>query len=141
MPERPPPASDAETFRRLSRQRQKHTAPEVAVRRALFRLGHRFRIENRDLPGSPDAANRSRRWAVFVHGCFWHAHRGCSRATMPKRNRAWWEDKFHDNRARDRRVAAALRRDGYRVVIVWECETRDERTLEKRLRAALSRPR
>src|SRR5213594_720187 len=103
---------DPETSARLARIRQKDTAAEQAVRRVLHELGLRFRVRNRDLPGAPDAANRARRWAVFVHGCFWHAHAGCYRATVPKRNREFWVAKFADNRARDRRVTRELRRRG-----------------------------
>jgi len=137
---RPPPASDREAFLRLSRQRQEDTRPERLVRRLLAGLGHRFRLHNRDLPGSPDCANRTRRWVVFVHGCYWHHHPGCPRATVPKRNRAWWKEKFRDNRRRDARVAAALATDGYRVVTIWECECEDVVTLQKRLRHELPRP-
>ncbi|MCZ7652958.1 MAG: very short patch repair endonuclease [Thermoanaerobaculia bacterium] len=140
---RPPPASDAETRRRMLHQRRSDTGPERAVRRVLARLGHRFRLANSDLPGSPDIANRSKRWAVFVHGCFWHRHAECPRATVPKRNRVWWEAKFRDNQQRDTRKAQALQSAGYRVVIVWECETRDVNALERKLARAFpsrSRP-
>ncbi|MDA8021151.1 MAG: very short patch repair endonuclease [Thermoanaerobaculia bacterium] len=130
---RGPAASDRETFLRMSRQRQKDTRPEILTRRILHRLGHRFRIANRDLPGSPDIANRHRRWAVFVHGCYWHRHEGCPRATTPKRNREFWMEKFEANQARDRRVADKLRNRGFTVLTVWECETRDLEALEERL--------
>ena len=102
--------------------RQKDTSAETLVRKILSGLGHAFRTRNRDLPGSPDIANRSRSWAVFVHGCFWHRHSGCSRTTTPKRNRAFWEEKCGQNVARDRRAVSALRRLGYVVVVVWECD-------------------
>ncbi len=118
--------------------RQHDTSPEQAVRRLLRRLGHAYRTSNRDLPGSPDAANRSRRWAVFVHGCFWHRHAGCPRTTTPKRNRAFWEEKFVSNQRRDERSLAALRRLGFRVAVVWECQVEERpdavtRRLEKLL--------
>ena len=74
------------------------------------------------LPGSPDFANKSRRWAIFVNGCYWHHHTACGKATVPKSNAAFWIDKFRANRARDARAIRKLRRAGYRVVIVWECE-------------------
>jgi DNA mismatch endonuclease (patch repair protein) len=118
--------------------RQKDTSAEQLVRSLLTRLGHSFRKSNRDLPGSPDVANRSRLWAIFVHGCFWHRHAGCSRTTTPKRNRAFWETKFDQNRRRDARVLAALRRLGYRTVVVWECEiTKRPEVVEKRLEKRL----
>lgn len=132
-----PPPSDEAAFLRMSRQRQKDTRAELVVRSLLHRLGHRFRVHNRDLPGSPDAANRSRRWAVFVHGCYWHAHEGCPRHTVPRRNREFWQGKFADNRARDARVVAELRALGYTVVTVWECEIDEPRRLERRLRKRL----
>lgn len=137
MVRRPPSASDADTRVRMLDQRRSDTAPERIVRRVLAAQGHRFRLANRDLPGSPDIANRARKWAVFVHGCFWHHHLGCPRATVPKRNRAWWLEKFRDNRRRDDRKVEALEALGYRVLTVWECETADERTLARRLRRLL----
>lgn len=142
MVRRPPPASDAHTRNRMLDQRRSDTGPERVVRRALAARGLRFRLENHDLPGSPDIANRSGKWAVFVHGCFWHQHPGCRRATVPKRNRDWWEEKFRDNQLRDARKVEALEALGYRVLTVWECETSDLRALGRKLaRAFPTRPR
>lgn len=121
----------------MVRQKRVDTGPERIVRGILHALGLRFRLENRDLPGSPDIANRARRWAVFVHGCYWHQHEGCPRATVPKRNRAWWRAKFRANRKRDDRKRAELESAGYRSLVVWECETRDEMALTRRLRRLL----
>lgn len=87
----------------------------------------------RGLPGSPDMANKTRRFAVFVNGCFWHRHEGCHKTTTPSNNRAFWLAKFRANVKRDRMRTAALRAMGYRVVVIWECETRNERTLMSRL--------
>lgn len=129
---------DAETSARLRRVRRRNTTPEQSVRRALHRLGHRYRICNRDLPGSPDIANRKRRWAVLVHGCYWHRHPGCVRTTTPTRNRKFWEAKFLANIARDRRKVEQLRALGYRVLVLWECETEDEAELTARLMKALN---
>lgn len=117
---------DEATSRRLARIRQHDTKPEQIARSMLRALGLRYRIKNRDLPGSPDAANRSQHWAVFVHGCFWHAHRGCPRATVPKRNHEFWAAKFAANRARDARAVAELRAAGFRVVVLWECELEEQ---------------
>jgi DNA mismatch endonuclease (patch repair protein) len=125
---------DAATSLRMALVRQRGTAAELAVRRALRELGHRYRVRNRDLPGSPDAANRTRRWAVFVHGCFWHRHDGCVKTTTPKRNRPFWEAKFDANQKRDRRAVLALRRLGFAVVIVWECEAEQSTLLIRKLR-------
>lgn len=126
---------DARTSERLGRIRQKNTAAELLVRRAAYARGLRFRVRNPDLPGRPDLANRSACWAVFVHGCFWHRHKGCRRATTPKRNRPFWLAKFRANVARDRRVAKELERLGYVVVTIWECEAENERELATKLRA------
>jgi DNA mismatch endonuclease, patch repair protein len=113
---------DSVTSERLARVRQKNTAPEQAVRQILHKNGFRYRKANRDLPGSPDIANRTRHWAVFVHGCFWHSHRGCPKATIPKRNRFFWLAKFKTNQKRDRRAIRTLKTIGYKCVVIWQCE-------------------
>jgi len=117
----------------MSRVRQKGTGGELRVGGALRQLGLAYRRNVRKLPGSPDFANRSRKWAVFVNGCFWHQHPGCGRATMPKTNRRFWETKFSANRLRDLRALRSLRRQGYCVVTVWECETEDAERLRRKL--------
>lgn len=122
----------------MKNQKQRDTRPELAVRRMVRELGHRYRLGNRDLPGSPDLANRSRRWVIFVHGCYWHSHQGCPRATVPKRNREFWLAKFAANRERDQRNENRLRELGYTVIVVWECELRNEpEAVIERLRAQL----
>jgi len=126
-----------ERSRLMKRVRQAHTPPERAVRRILYDLGVRYRLHAKDLPGRPDIVNRSRRWAVFVHGCYWHAHEGCPRWRLPKRNRGFWAEKFEANRRRDRRKIAELEDLGFEVLVVWECETRDRDTLRERLVRAL----
>jgi DNA mismatch endonuclease, patch repair protein len=131
---------DDATSARMGLVRQKGTQPELVVRRALSALGLRFRLSNRDLPGSPDIANRTQRWAVFVHGCFWHRH-GCKATTTPTRNREFWQAKFQRNVERDRRTAEALRAKGYTVVVIWECTTkREPAALLAELAAALGQP-
>jgi DNA mismatch endonuclease Vsr len=84
-----------------------------------------YRLNVRSLPGSPDFANKRRKWAIFVHGCFWHQHTGCRRATVPKTNAEFWLEKFRRNRERDATAIHALRRLGFRVGVIWECEIRD----------------
>jgi DNA mismatch endonuclease, patch repair protein len=116
--------TDAETSGRMALMPQRDTKPELWVRSAVHAMGRRFRVENRDLPGSPDLANRNGRWAIFVHGCYWHAHPGCPRATVPKRNRDFWLAKFDANRARDARAEEELWHRGFRVLVLWECEVR-----------------
>lgn len=138
-PGKRPLVTDAKTSARLGRIRQSDTDPELVVRRILHGLGARFRTRARDLPGSPDISNRTRRWAIFVHGCFWHRHAGCHRATTPKRNAAFWADKFSANVARDARAVAALRRQGYAVLVVWECSARRLDPLRARIARFLAR--
>lgn len=127
-------AIDPSTSARLAQVRQERTLPEEQVRAILRALGMRCTRANRDLPGTPDFANRARAWAVFVHGCFWHHHRGCRKATVPKRNRDFWLAKFEDNRRRDQRAIRALRRLGYSVAVVWECEAKEAHRVTRRLR-------
>ena len=116
----------------MARVRQKGTKPELKVAQVLRFLGLAYRKTARDLPGSPDFVNRKRRWAVFVNGCYWHHHQ-CPRGTIPTRNREFWVAKFRTNRARDARAIRSLRMSGYRVFIVWECETQDPDRMARRL--------
>ena len=114
----------------MSGIRGKDTKPELVIRSFLHRAGLRFRLHARTIAGTPDIVLPGRRVAVFVHGCFWHRHAGCSRATNPKTNVAFWRAKFDENVGRDRRTNRALRRTGWRVITVWECQT-SERRLER----------
>jgi DNA mismatch endonuclease (patch repair protein) len=113
----------------MGRIRFKDTKPEVRTRSAVHALGLRFRIHVADLPGKPDLANRARRWAIFVHGCFWHSHEGCQLASKPRSNAGYWSEKLVRNRERDAIHQQALRDLGYDVLTVWECETRDDTRL------------
>jgi DNA mismatch endonuclease (patch repair protein) len=117
----------------MARVRQKHTHPELLVRKAAHRRGLRYRLHRGDLPGSPDLVFPKYRIALFVHGCYWHQHRGCARCTMPTNNRAYWSKKFEDNKTRDRRVNKKLRKLGWITCIVWECEALNPKVLEERL--------
>ena len=113
----------AETRSRLmSRIGPRNTKPELALRSLLHRAGFRFRLHAKDLPGKPDIVLPKYRTVIFVHGCFWHRHRGCRFATTPSSNKAFWSKKFSENVDRDKRKARALRRLGWIVLIVWECE-------------------
>ena len=132
------PVTDATTSARMARVRQHGTAPEILVRRACSDLGVRYTTRNPDLPGSPDLANRSRAWAIFVHGCYWHRHDGCRLATTPKTNAPFWLAKFAANVARDAKARGALRRRGFRVLTLWQCEAENTPRLEARLRRFLS---
>ena len=118
----------------------KDTAPELLVRRLLHGMGFRYRLHRRDLPGTPDIVLSGRRKIIEVRGCFWHRHPdpACRNAVLPKTRAAWWADKLARNVARDERNLAALRERGWRVLVVWECETADENVLRPRLRAFLA---
>jgi DNA mismatch endonuclease (patch repair protein) len=123
---------------RMRRIRQRDTEPEMLLRKQLTSWGIRYRVCPQSLPGRPDIANVTRRWAVFVHGCFWHGHRGCSLATIPKTNREFWCAKLSANRARDRTKRLALEAMGFHVVEVWQCQLGDLRLL-RRIRDRLRR--
>lgn len=126
--------------RMMASVRSKHTAPELAVRRLAHRLGYRFRLHRRGLPGTPDMVFPKYRVAVQVHGCFWHGHEGCRHAARPRSNAAFWNEKIEANRARDARDAAALEAAGWTVLTVWGCEVKNEAALAARLTNALPRP-
>lgn len=111
--------------------RGKNTKPEIIVRRFLHRLGFRFQLHRRDLPGRPDIVLPKYRTVVEVRGCFWHRHEGCRFAYMPKSNREFWEAKLNGNRERDRRNLRELASLGWRVIEVWECELGDDGILER----------
>ncbi|WP_315766298.1 MULTISPECIES: DNA mismatch endonuclease Vsr [unclassified Bradyrhizobium] len=131
---------DPERSALMARVRGKNTKPERLVRRLSHALGYRFRLHRRDLPGTPDLVFPRLRKIVLVHGCFWHRHAGCGRSTTPKTRQRFWQSKFDANVARDRKTAAALRRLGWKVLVVWECETSDAETLRKRLQKFLRSP-
>jgi len=109
----------------MSRIRSKNTTPEMVVRSCLHRLGFRVRLHRRDLPGKPDICLPKYRTIVLVHGCFWHRHLHCTYAYIPKSRVGFWTAKFEANIRRDAEVRTALESLGWRVVVVWECETRD----------------
>ena len=132
------------TFRRRGgatsrRSRGKHTTPELRVRRLLFRMGYRFRLHRRDLPGTPDIVLSGRRKIVEVRGCFWHRHPdpACRNAVLPKVRAEWWAAKLARNVARDAQNLTALQAAGWSVLVLWECEVRDEAALAARLRSFL----
>lgn len=98
------------------------TSPELKVRQIVHALGYRFRVNRRGLPGTPDIVFPSRRKVIFVHGCFWHRHPGCKKASIPKTRPEFWNAKFDANTARDQRKIGELEHDGWSVMVVWECE-------------------
>jgi DNA mismatch endonuclease (patch repair protein) len=108
----------------MARVRQKGTSAELAVRKIVRDQGHDVRVNSGSLPGSPDLFDPTRKLAIFVHGCFWHRHTGCRACTIPTRNAKFWLEKFEQNRSRDQRVVRQLRRLGYRILTVWECQVK-----------------
>lgn len=113
--------------------RGKDTAPELAVRRLLHRDGFRFSLHRRNLPGTPDIVLRRFKTVVFVNGCLWHGHFPCARSRPPKSNVRYWRAKIRTNRERDRRKSAELRKRGWKVITVWECEIDRTKVLRARL--------
>ena len=117
--------------------RGRDTGPELAVRSIVHRLGYRFVLNDSSLPGSPDLVLPRLGTVIFVHGCYWHRHRGCRYATTPKSRRAFWQAKFDANVARDRRSSARLRRLGWSVLTIWECQLREPGRVRSRLQRLL----
>ncbi|WP_324780547.1 very short patch repair endonuclease [Thiobacillus sedimenti] len=129
--------STEERSRRMALVRSTDTGPEMRVRRLLHGMGYRYRLHRRDLPGTPDLVFPGRRAVVLVHGCFWHRHEGCALARLPKSRKEFWVPKLEGNKARDARKVAALQDAGWRVFVVWECETKNLDALAVRLRRFL----
>ena len=117
----------------MGRVRNKHTKPELIVRSLLHREGYRFRLHKKELPGRPDIVLPKFNIVVLVHGCFWHRHKNCSDATTPKTRTDFWKNKFAENEERDRRTKKALQQAGWKVIVIWECETSRPADLLKRL--------
>jgi len=115
----------------MSQIRGKNTKPELAVRSYLHRRGLRFRLHKKDLPGKPDLVFRQFDTVLFVHGCYWHRHRGCKYATTPDKDREKWLKKFSRNTVLDAQHTERLQIKGWRVLVIWECETRDEEYLSQ----------
>jgi DNA mismatch endonuclease Vsr len=130
--------SPEERSRLMASIRAKDTKPEVAVRRMLHAMGYRFRLHRRELPGTPDIVLAARRSVIEVRGCFWHQHPGCPRARVPATRPDYWMPKLSANVARDARNCRLLRRSGWRVAVVWECQIgRDPGAVARRLRRFL----
>ena len=117
----------------MARIGNKNTAPEKCVRTLLHRSGYRYRLHGKHLPGTPDIHFPDKKKALFVHGCFWHRHPQCKFSYTPKTRAGFWRKKFEDNVARDRRVENALRKGGWDVLVVWECEAKDQGILKEKL--------
>ena len=129
----------AERSRIMRAVKSRDTKPEMIVRRLAHGMGYRYRLHSAGLPGKPDLAFPGRKAVVFVHGCFWHGHRCKRGARVPEANVAYWTAKIAGNLARDRKHTSKLRRAGWRVLTIWECELRDLGRLSKRLKGFLGR--
>src|SRR5580700_2018133 len=117
--------------------RSKDTAPELLLRQLLHRSGYRFRLHRKDLPGRPDLVFPSRRKVIFVHGCFWHQHQGCVDGRMPKSNTDYWLPKLTNNKKRDSKSRSLLARLGWKCLVIWDCQTIDEKKLRRELKSFL----
>jgi DNA mismatch endonuclease (patch repair protein) len=122
---------------RMARIRKTDTRPEMIVRQLIHHMGYRYRLHRRDLPGTPDLVFRSLKKIVLVHGCFWHQHECSLGRKQPMHRKEYWLPKLMRNQQRDVVNEAALRRLGFRVLVIWECETRDHAALEERLASFL----
>lgn len=121
-------AERSECMRRIQ---GKNTRPEMIVRRLVFSMGYRYRLHRQDLPGCPDLVFPRFKKVVFVHGCFWHSHPGCRRATVPKSNKKYWCSKLEKNRIRDQASQIALQSLGWKAMVIWECEIKNSDLTEK----------
>jgi DNA mismatch endonuclease, patch repair protein len=121
----------------MSRVKQRHTGPEVAVRSILWRLGYRYRLHAVDIAGQPDIVFRSRQKLIFIHGCFWHRHKCRQGQRTPKSRVKFWTAKFERNEVRDAKTRRLLIKNGWKVLVVWECELRNVERLMRRLRRFL----
>jgi DNA mismatch endonuclease, patch repair protein len=124
----------------MSRIRSKDTKPEILVRKYLFAEGFRFRLHNKKIPGSPDISLKKHKCLIFVNGCFWHGHSNCKISHMPKTNKKFWNTKIWNNIKRDKRTLKKLRKLGWKVLVIWECQIKGEKTeinLQKLIRNIL----
>jgi len=121
----------------MSQIRCKNTKPEIIVRSLVHRMGYRFALHRKDLPGHPDMVLTRHSKIIFVHGCFWHMHKCRYGGVKPSTNVKFWRTKREGNAARDRRNLRKLRKDGWKVLVVWECQTRNPAKLTERIRGFL----
>lgn len=117
----------------------RNTSPEQLVKRCLRRLKCHYRSNVEGIPGTPDFALAGRKKLIFVHGCFWHGHKGCPRAARPETNKEFWSRKIEGNMKRDARSLRKLRKTGWSVLVIWQCQTKDEERLERRIARFITR--
>ncbi len=121
--------------------RAKDTLPEMKVRSLIHSLGYRYRLHRKDLPGKPDIVLRKYKTVIFVHGCFWHHHKNCKRANWPKSNQEYWIPKIKRNVERDKKHTKELKKLGWKVITIWECETKNTEGIVKKIDKGLNNPR
>lgn len=129
--------SSKQRSKNMAAVKNKNTTPEIHVRKILHSMGFRFRLHRRDLPGCPDIVLPKHRLCIFVHGCFWHQHPNCKRATFPETRKEFWAEKFEKNKLRDEIAVRELRRLGWQTIIIWECETKNKELLTKVISARI----
>lgn len=122
----------------MSRVQKMHTKPEKIVRSFLHKLGYRFRLQRKTLPGNPDIVLPRYKTVIFVNGCFWHGHENCRKGKRPDTNKDFWNEKIDKNIQRDQKNYQKLRSEGWRVLVIWECETKSGETLPEKLRQYLN---
>jgi DNA mismatch endonuclease, patch repair protein len=122
----------------MSRIKSKDTKPEMLVRHFLHANGFRYKLHDRSLSGKPDIVLPKYKTVIFIHGCFWHAHKNCKYFTLPKTRTAWWKNKLNTNVLNDEKTIKALKKDGWKIIVVWQCKLKKEK-LEKTLQQILSK--
>jgi len=122
----------------MGRIKSKNTKPEILVRSLLHRLGYRFRLHQKDLPGKPDIVLPKYKTVIFVHGCFWHQHKGCTRASTPKTHKEYWIPKLQKNKEKDKRYKFLLEKLGWNVIIIWECNTKNMVQLSRKIKGIMN---
>ena len=117
----------------MSNIRSKNTKPEIKLRKALFAEGYRYLLHDKKLPGKPDIVLTKYKTAIFVHGCFWHYHKNCPEGRIPKSNIVFWKNKLLNNVKRDLKHQRELKRSGWNVIVIWECELEDKKTIKNKV--------
>jgi DNA mismatch endonuclease (patch repair protein) len=134
MTDHVPPSRRSEIMRSI---KGKNTSPELAVRSLMYRMGYRYRLHIKELPGCPDIVFPRRQKVIFVHGCFWHSHRKCKKATIPKSNVSFWTEKLLRNKERDATNRRMLKKLGWQVLTIWQCDLKRLENLQDKLRRFL----
>jgi len=125
----------SENMRRI---RSKDTNPELIIRRLVFKMGYRYRLHGKNLPGKPDLVFARRKKVIFIHGCFWHQHKNCIDSHIPKTNRDYWKPKLERNRMRDAENQSRLKKIGWSFLIIWECQIKNSLGLSRKIKRFFS---